>query len=277
MSESTLRHSTQLAVQPSEGAMLSVSSEEPAENGEDLKDLSETEACELYVKDRRRAKSLPAYPDQATLFEDIANNGRKRVKFADSMGLDLASVKHFSTAEDPMIPSKVLSRLQSFPPQQERELLGDLCSNFKSALTMDRFVPTFKMPAEAVDFEARVLQRHVTLEKITITQFDVRGHIRTDTHSSSKRDVGVRYTFNNWLSLVDAQAMVVTGEETGMVGERFTFMMYTPPFLDPSSSVHFAVYLRNDQGEFWDNNDGQNYTLKYNCVPTCDSAVFHAT
>lgn len=258
--------------------MLTGSGEEPTENGEDFEDdLSEEGPCEVYIKDRRRAKSLPAYPDQATLFEEIANNGRKRVKFADSMGLNLASVKHFSTAEDPKIPSKVLSRLQSFPPQQEREFLGDLCLNFKSTLTMDRLVPTFKIPMEAEDFEATVLQRHVTLEKVTITQFEVRGQIRTNTQSGSKRDVGVRYTLNDWLSFVDAQAIAMLGDETGFVGERFTFMIYTPPFLDPSSSVHFAVYLRNDEGEFWDNNNGQNYTLKYHCMPTYDSAAFHAT
>ncbi|XP_041717955.1 protein phosphatase 1 regulatory subunit 3G-like [Coregonus clupeaformis] len=209
MSDSGLLSDSKQCSPNSGGTMLSGIEEEPTENGdEELKD-GLLEPPEMYMKDRRRAKSLPAYPKQATLFQEIANNGRKRVKFADSIGLDLASVKHFSTAEDPQIPSNVFSRLQSFPPQpQDREYrIGDLCVNFKSTLTMDRLIPTFKMPVESDDFETTVLQRHINLEKVTITRFDVRGQIRTNTQSCCKREVGVRYTFNEWLSSVDAQAI----------------------------------------------------------------------
>ncbi|XP_070961544.1 protein phosphatase 1 regulatory subunit 3G [Oncorhynchus clarkii lewisi] len=280
MSDSALLRDSKQCSPNSGGTMLSGSEDEPTENGDEDMEDGLIEPPEMYKKDRRRAKSLPAYPEQAMLFEEIANNGRKRVKFADSMGLDLASVKHFSTAEDPKIPSKVLSRLQSFLPQpQDREYtIGDLCVNFKSTLSMNRLIPTFKMPVEADDFETKVLQRHVHLEKVTITQFDIRGQIRTNTQNCCKREVGVRYTFNEWLSFVNAQAIPMPFDEN-TVGERYTFTMYTPPFLDPSSSVHFAVYTRNDQGEFWDNNHGQNYTLKYHCVgmPTYESAAFHAT
>ncbi|KAM6953432.1 protein phosphatase 1 regulatory subunit 3G [Aplochiton taeniatus] len=230
------------------------------------------------MRDRRRAKSLPAYPEQASLFDEISDNSRKRVKFADTMGLNLASVKHFSSADDPQIPSMVLSRLQSFPPQQhDREIMNNLCMSFTSTLTMDRLVPTFRMPVEADDFNLRLQQRRVTLEKIHVTQFDVRGQIRTRSHNSSKREVGVRYTFNDWLSYVDAQALPMPVDPEKEVGERFTFTMYTPPFLDISCSVHFAAYLRNDEGEFWDNNEGLNYTLRYQSMPTYESAAFHAT
>ncbi|XP_071271320.1 protein phosphatase 1 regulatory subunit 3G-like [Salvelinus alpinus] len=281
MSDSGLLLDSKQCSPNSDKTMLSGIDEEPTENGndEELKN-GLLEPLEMCMKDRRRAKSLPAYPKQATLFEEIANNGRKRVKFADSMGLDLASVKHFSTTEDPQIPSKVFSRLQSFPPQlQDREYpIGDLCIHFESTLTMDRLVPTFKMPVESEHFETTVLQRHVNLEKVTITHFDVRGQIRTNIQSCCKMEVGVRYTFNEWLSSVDAQAIPMPVDDN-IVGERYTFTLYTPPFLDPTSSVHFAVYIRNDQGEFWDNNNGQNYTLKYHCtgMVTYESAAFHAT
>uniref|UniRef100_A0A3P8XGC8 Protein phosphatase 1 regulatory subunit 3G n=1 Tax=Esox lucius TaxID=8010 RepID=A0A3P8XGC8_ESOLU len=240
--------------------------EESTENGNEDYEDELMEVPEKYMKDRRRAKSLPAYPEQATLFEEI-NNGRKRVKFADSMGLNLASVKHFSTAEYPQIPSKVMLRLKRFPPElHDREnQIEDLCVNFKSTLTVDRLIPTFKMPVQSHDFETMLLQSHINLEKVTITQFDVRGLIRTNNQKFYKSEVGVRYTFNEWLSFVDAPAIPMPVEEN-IVGERYTFIMYTPPFLDPDSSVHFAVYLRNDQGEFWDNNRGRNYTLKYHCT-----------
>lgn len=240
----------------------------------DLDDEVDASQLERFMKDRRRAKSLPAYP--AALLDGVSeSNERKRVKFADSMGLNLASVKHFSSLEDPQIPSKVLSRHKSFPPQQQ-DLLNDLCQSFKSSLDTDRLVSCFPEPREA---ERRVQQTRVCLEKITITQFDVRGQIRVFTGCTDK-EVGVRYTFNDWLSYVDAQALPVAADQPGFVGERFSFTVYTPPVMDPSSAVHFAVYLRSEEGEFWDNNEGQNYTLRYHCMSSTApfvSAAFHST
>ncbi|KAJ3611893.1 hypothetical protein NHX12_021906 [Muraenolepis orangiensis] len=254
---------------------------EKEEETEDWDDDLDSFQLEKRMKERRRAQSLPA-----TFFEaDLRANGegRKRVKFADSIGLDLASVKHFNTLEDPQIPTKVLSRLRSFPPG-----VGDLCVGLKSTLNMDRLVRCFPEPAQSRGFEARVADRRVCLEKVTITQFDVRGQIRVRT-TCPHQEVGVRYTFNDWLSHVDTQALAVDAQalagapadpqKPSLAGERFTFTMYTPPFLDPSSSVHFAVYLKCDEGDFWDNNEGKNYTLKYRCFPSSApyvSAAFHA-
>ncbi|XP_039983049.1 protein phosphatase 1 regulatory subunit 3G [Xiphias gladius] len=248
------------------------------EDGEgDLDDELDASQLERFMRDRRRAQSLPAYP-AAILGGVSGSEGRKRVKFADSMGLNLASVKHFSSLEEPQIPSKVLSRYKSFPPpqQQQQDLLSDLCQSFKSNLGMDRLSACFPEPRET---ERRVQRLRVCLEKVTITQFDVRGQIRVLTGCSDK-EVGVRYTFNDWLSYVDAQALSVASGPPGFVGERFSFTMYTPPFVDPSSAVHFAVYLKSQEGEFWDNNEGQNYTLRYHCSPGTApfvSAAFHAT
>ncbi|KAK1794590.1 hypothetical protein P4O66_001311 [Electrophorus voltai] len=220
------------------------------ENGVDPKDYDFAPE-DVYLRDRRRAKSLPAYPEQASLLNEISQSCRKRVKFADALGLNLASVKHFSTNEDPEIPSKVFTRLQSFPPQPDRELFGELCVNFKSTLTTDRFVPTFKTPVDSADFEARVKRCQVALEKVTVTHFDVRGLIRVMSADSRKKEVGVRYTFNDWLSFVDAQAIPVSAED--IAGERA------------------------DHGESWDNNDGRNYTLLYRCVPPYETPAFHKT
>uniref|UniRef100_A0A8C2XJG0 Protein phosphatase 1 regulatory subunit 3G n=2 Tax=Cyclopterus lumpus TaxID=8103 RepID=A0A8C2XJG0_CYCLU len=242
--------------------------EEEEEEEEDLDD--EVDASHLmFMKDRRRARSLPAL-----LVGVSGGDGRKKVKFADSMGLNLASVKHFSSLEDPQIPSKVLSRHKSFPPRQQ-DFLNDLCQSFKSSLDTDRLVACFPEPRDA---QRRVQRLRVCLEKVSITQFDVRGQIRVLTGCTEK-EVGLRYTFNDWLSYVDAQALPVATDH-GTVGERFGFTVYTPPFMDPSSAVHFAVYVRSEEGEFWDNHEGRNYTLQYRCMPGTTpfvSAGFHAT
>lgn len=244
------------------------------EEDEDLDDEVDASQLERFMKDRRRAQSLPAYP-AALLGHVSANSERKRVKFADSMGLNLASVKHFSSLEDPQIPSKVLSRHKSFPPPpQQQDFINELCHTFKSSLDTDRLFACFPEPRET---ERRVQQLRVCLEKVIITQFDVRGQIRVLTDCPEK-EVGVRYTFNDWLSYVDAQALPAAAP--GFVGDRFSFTVYTPPFMDPSSAVHLAVYLKSEDGEFWDNNEGQNYTLRYHCMPSSTpfvSAAFHAT
>ncbi|XP_029284109.1 protein phosphatase 1 regulatory subunit 3G [Cottoperca gobio] len=247
--------------------------EEKDEDG-DLDDEVDASQLERFMKDRRRAMSLPAYP-AALLVGVSGSNGRKRVKFADSMGLNLASVKHFSSLEEPKIPSKVLSRHKSFPPQQQ-DFLNDVCQSFKVSLDTDRLVACFPEPREP---ERRAQRFRVCLEKVSISQFDVRGQIRVFTGCTEK-EVGVRYTFNDWLSNVDAQALPAAADQPGFVGERFNFTMYTPPIMEPCSAVHFAVYLRSEEGEFWDNNEGHNYTLQYHCMHSIKpfvSAAFNAT
>lgn len=246
------------------------------EGGEEevLDDEVDASRLEKFMRDRRRARSLPA-----CLLEGVpgANGRKKSVKFADSMGQSLARVKHFSTLEEPQIPSKVLSRHRSFPPQQH-EILGDLVHGYKPARGPgpDRLVACFPEPR---DVERRVQRLRVCLERVSITQFDVRGQIRVLGDDETK-EVGIRYTFNDWLSHVDVPAVPAAGDAR-LLGERFVFTVFTPPFVDPGSTVHFAVFLKDDQGEFWDNNEGGNYSLRYGSLLSGDapfvSAAFHAT
>lgn len=219
----------------------------------DLDEEADASRLERFQRERRRARSLPAYMEGVP-------GGRKRVKFADSLGLNLASVKHFSSLEEPQIPSKVLSRHRSFPPQPQ-DLFSDLCHSFRSSLDPD-LVSCFPEPPEP---ERRVQQLRVCLENISISQSLVRGQVRVLSGCRDK-EVGVRYTFNDWLSHVDAQAVHVAAEESGMVGERFGFTVPRPPLgppMGPRWALTFALYLRSDEGEFWDNNEGRNYSLRY--------------
>ncbi|XP_026093985.1 protein phosphatase 1 regulatory subunit 3G-like [Carassius auratus] len=228
--------------------------EEQMENGMDSDDDFQLEEIPEYLTDRRRAKSLPAYPEQVNLYHQIS---QKHVKFADALGLNLASVKHFSSSDDPQIPAKVFTRLKSYPLHRDQEIMDDLCVNMKSSLALDYLVPAFKTPVDSGDLETRLTRCRVALESVTVTQLDVRGIIR----ALGAREVGVRYTFNDWLSFVDAQAIPEPTAHKAR-GERFSVTMYTPPVLGPSAAVHFAVYMKDDNSEFWDNNDGMNYSLK---------------
>lgn len=210
------------------------------------------------LKDRRRAKSLPVSTEQACLLESCA----KKVQFADTLGLDLANVKHFNVTEDPHVPSKVFSRLKSYPQEQQDQVV-DLCDTFSSSLKLYRLSPAFTMPVDSDDFETRLQQFGVALESVSITHFDVTGVIRAMNIDSTRKEVGVRHTFNDWMTSVDTKAVHDARKAQQELWNQFVFTFYIPPYMNPGFSVQFAVYYLTDQGDLWDNNGGQNYTLKW--------------
>ncbi|XP_051826700.1 protein phosphatase 1 regulatory subunit 3G [Antechinus flavipes] len=240
---------------------------------------------------------------------------KKRVQFADSLGLSLASVKHFSAAEEPQVPPAVLSRLKSFP-MRERDLeqIGDLLAVAFSPLlppgsrpptagapapALPRLQPLFQLPRPggAAASERLHLQR-VCLERVECgapPADDVKGSGRV-LSCSGPREVSVRYTFTEWRSFLDLPATLqpsqpaqreAQGQEEqsldsgpgssgegaggpdGPDTERFHFSLFLPPGLlgegeeQQAFQVHFAVCYRCALGEFWDNNAGANYTLRY--------------
>lgn len=202
-----------------------------AESDEEL-DAEQDAARMRFMRDRRRARSLPA----CTLLGD--GGARKRVQFADTLGLSLADVKHFSVADEPLVPHTVLSRHRSFQPAPQTH-------------AQPMLLPCFPEP---VDAHERVLEQRVVLEKVHVTPFELRGQVLARTEEADEA-VFIRYTFNDWLSHVDAPALRVSDD-------RYTFSVLVPP-LWSASAVHFALVLRGARGEFWDNNRGLNYSLRY--------------
>ncbi|KAM9712893.1 protein phosphatase 1 regulatory subunit 3G [Menidia menidia] len=204
---------------------------DPDEDPEDPDEvLGEAEDLALLCRVRVRAASLPAaLPD-----------GRKRVTFADSMGLTLTRVKTFRAQEEPRVPRQVLSRHRSFPPPhahaQEPRAAG---------------------LRELPDAERRVRALRVCLEALAVTPRAVHGHVRV--LAGSVEEVGVRCSFDGWRSHVDAHAERVAAQPPGLVGQRYAFAVHAPPCTD-AGAAHFAVYARGREGEFWDNNGGRNYT-----------------
>ncbi|XP_072298139.1 protein phosphatase 1 regulatory subunit 3G-like [Eucyclogobius newberryi] len=205
-----------------------------ADSDEEL-DAAQDAARMRFMRERRRARSLPACT--AALLGD--GSARKRVQFADTLGLSLADVKHFNTTDEPLVPHAVLSRHRSFGAPAPQ-------THAQPAL-----LPCFPEPVHA---QKSVHEQRVALEKVQVTQFEVRGQVLTrteDTHAA----VFIRYTFNEWLSHVDAPALRVADG-------RHTFSVLVPP-LWSASAVHFALLLRCAEGDFWDNNRGKNFSLRY--------------
>ncbi|XP_034284982.1 protein phosphatase 1 regulatory subunit 3G [Pantherophis guttatus] len=206
---------------------------------------------------------------------------KKRVQFADSLGLCLASVKHYSAAEEPQVPHAVLSRLQSFPMRQRdfedfTAALAELGGCASSSSLFPRPPPQVPLqlapPLDGADKQngAERLQRdRVCLEEVAGTALsgaptDVRGVVRVLSCPGSK-EVTVRYTFNEWLSFLDVPALQLPDGDPSDASapvERYQFSLCLPPGLPDGTAVHFAICYRSQQGEHWDNNGGANYTLR---------------
>ncbi|XP_069665132.1 protein phosphatase 1 regulatory subunit 3G [Haliaeetus albicilla] len=193
--------------------------------------------------------------------EDCCGKCKKRVQFADSLGLSLASVKHFSDAEEPRVPPAALSRLQS-PPAEERDPPPAGGDPPPPAL---RLVPDF--PDGGEPGAERLRRQRVCLERLgrPPAPADVRGTVRV-LGCPGPKEVTVRYTFNEWLSFVDVPAAPLPPPPAAASGdppaERFGFALCVPPSLREGSALHFAIRYRSPQGEYWDNNGGRNYTLR---------------
>ncbi|XP_026984076.1 protein phosphatase 1 regulatory subunit 3G [Sagmatias obliquidens] len=220
---------------------------------------------------------------------------QKRVQFADALGLSLASVKHFSVAEEPQVPPAVLSRLRSLPARAENleQLPGLLAAAAAAAAPLreqpPRLQPLFELPGPSAADE-RLRRQRVCLERVQCSApwgAEVTGSGRV-LGCPGPRVVAVRYTFTEWRSFLDVPAELRPepgkppppeapswgpGEaEEEPSAERFHFALCLPPGLQlkegedadaPDVAVHFAVCYRCAQGEYWDNNSGANYTLRY--------------
>lgn len=277
--------------------------------------LPEQEELQEFRRSRVRSFSLPADPilQAAKLLQqagqpssegdepagDCCSKCKKRVQFADSLGLSLASVKHFSETEEPQVPPAVLSRLHSFPlSSEDLQQLGGLLAvaQVSAPLLAPRagLRPLFQLPGLG-SAEERLRRQRVCLERVQCSQpprAEVTGSGRVIS-CPGPRAVTVRYTFTEWRTFLDVPAELHPesleplpperlgdsrpgaedgGEEPGT--ERFCFSLCLPPGLQPKEgedadacgvSIHFAVCYRCEQGEYWDNNKGANYTLRYVC------------
>ncbi|XP_070313097.1 protein phosphatase 1 regulatory subunit 3G [Odocoileus virginianus] len=226
---------------------------------------------------------------------DCCAKCKKRVQFADALGLSLARVKHFSEAEEPQVPPAVLSRLRSFPARAEDleglpGLLAAVGAAPPRAAPPPRLQPLFELPGPSAA-AARLRRQRVCLERVQCAApggAEVTGSGRV-LGCPGPRVVAVRYTFTEWRSFLDVPAELRpepgkplppdapsgepgdAEEEEEPGAERFHFALSLPPGLlpkegedadSPGLAVHFAICYRCAQGEYWDNNAGANYTLR---------------
>ncbi|XP_038225906.1 protein phosphatase 1 regulatory subunit 3E [Dermochelys coriacea] len=203
---------------------------------------------------RRRARSAPAGgPGGGS--RSCSPGSRKRVRFADALGLELASVRRYWPAELPQVPERVHTQLRRdalrhFAPLRpfqdpQDPLAGRLL-----------LAPCFWDPLGLPDFGARLGAQGVCLEGVRARGLGVAGTLRVLNLAYEKR-VSVRYSWDGWASYREAPAAYV-GPSTGPPSDRFAFCLPLPP----GGTLEFALRCHVGGQELWDNNAGQNYILR---------------
>lgn len=194
------------------------------------------------LRKKKRAESFPA-PQK--------REGRKVVRFADALGLDLENIRYMVKSDlPPSIPQSGFSDLR--------------CSQMSLSSPYDiELVPYFTMPSLSSDFDNRVREQMVSLHSVTTADTTVYGIIAL-LNLTFHKNVFIRYTVNNWNSHHDVSASYIQGSTDGEI-DKFAFNIFANPqdFSSQNHSLDFAVcYETQDGREFWDNNNDLNYRLK---------------
>ncbi|XP_062442071.1 protein phosphatase 1 regulatory subunit 3E-like [Rhea pennata] len=212
---------------------------------------------------RRRAKSLPT-PGDRSLRPALQQSPsrRKTVRFADSLGLELTSVRHFCEADLPRVPPPA-------PPPRPADLLktrkppalGDLEPVLfgPPTPTLEPLFPP--QPGASPGFAERVRQHKVRLEWVRAEPAGLRGAVRV-LNLAYEKAVSVRYTLNRWASCAEVPAAYQPSGPADGLTDRFSFHLPLGAAAAAEASLEFAVRYRVAGAEYWDNNEGANYRLR---------------
>lgn len=207
---------------------------------------------------RRRCKSLPTPTERAKLeiSRSRSPSSQKKVRFADSLGLELISVKHFDDTDVPEVPERILAKLPKGPLH-----LNHLETKFPRPPAQSVFMELqFTNPGSLPDFEQKVRAVKVMLENVEADEFSLSGFVRV-LNLAFEKSVSLRYSLNNWITFMDSLASYVPSSSDG-VTDKFRFKIVMPTYLDNGGTLQFAIKYCVGGHEFWDNNNGNNYKVR---------------
>lgn len=251
-----IQDTMQQATVPSSG---SVGDRAPGVNTVSLHDVE----SEFEVMTVRRSTSLKTYKTPPG-----SPHRKKEVRFADALGLDLESVRHFiNTNEPPIVPSSAIRHLQLQAPPIQRLLpassaglgAGDSSSDDERRRILHACFP---QPGMSPNFSARISERRVALHSFRADYDIISGTVCVANIAYEKR-VTVRYTFDGWATYQDTAATYIVGSNTGST-DLFRFSFHLPdPSVLPCSFVEFSIMFSVNNGAevFWDSNFGSNYRV----------------
>ncbi|XP_060653111.1 protein phosphatase 1 regulatory subunit 3C [Drosophila nasuta] len=176
---------------------------------------------------------------------------KKHVIFADDEGLSLTEVR-------------VMSEPSNVPPYWSMKFLEQITQGLVSPHPPDQWTVDFKQPAsDYLTFRQKIERDFVSLENVIVKDEEsiVVGTIKV-RNIDFQKEVIVRVTWDDWKSQQDIFCTFARayGPSTcaHVVFDTFSFKITLPP---SSKRLEFCICYRSNDNEYWDNNDGKNYTI----------------
>lgn len=177
--------------------------------------------------------------------------GKKRVSFADDIGLALENVR-------------VLGDSSDVPPVLEPDVLAQLNLGCSAPLCIaePQFAVNFPQPlSDYLELRSKVESGKVSLETAHVKGSSVLGTVRVKNIAFEKK-VFVRLTFSNWETYDDINAVYSsTAGSYSPFYDIFEFKISLKAVEKEVRRIYFAVCYEAGDEQFWDNNNGENYEI----------------
>lgn len=202
---------------------------------------------------------------------------KKNVRFADSIGLELTQVQYIQPLCDDF-------KELGWPQKTSKKVLFDLKSDdFCSKPWSFELTRTNRKPNEEIRekhfrclfdqpifdhsdvFLHDVWRKQIKLEQAEVVRencksgkYSLNGTISV-TNRSFVKNVTVKYTFNSWIQIYEHQAVYRSSSNDYRNLDQFYFQIEIPNDVD---RIDFVLRYCVDGEEFWDNNNGNNFTVQ---------------
>lgn len=174
---------------------------------------------------------------------------RKKVSFADDLGLALENIR-------------IMTEPSDTPPRLKPDVFQTLRNDAQAGVTeVPPLVLNFSQPAsDYVEFRRRIEHDCVCLENVIIRDYNIMGTIKVKNINFEK-SVFVRCTFDGWKSEQDIQTTYVPNSSSVSHFDTFSFTMNVSKSLGTKDKMEFCVCYTCADQQFWDNNKGSNYVV----------------
>lgn len=181
---------------------------------------------------------------------------QKRVVFADDRGYALEQVK-------------VMTEPSHVPPYWALKIFASPPAERKPQIVVDTWDVRFVQPAsDYLEFRRRITENCVALENVIVKQNEgaVDGTVKVKNLDFEK-EVLIRATSDGWRTHEDTYcAFVETGplnKNGASIYDTFGFRLQLPIH---SRKLDFCVCFRCHDTEYWDNRNGENFTIEKSSV-----------
>lgn len=169
---------------------------------------------------------------------------KKLVRFADCEGKSLSKVYWINCQRD---------KINGYGEKQSNFYRGERIMGGKA----------FSLQINAKIRDDRLKRCHVSLDNIIKSERGIFGTIAVK-NIAYRKEVSIAYSFDSWLSAFPEKASFYKqNKEQGI--DYFIFAISKRfPSLDYQWRISFAICYKVSGYEYWDNNNGHNYTVTSN-------------